>query len=56
MFEGIIFIFKVVDDFVMVNVFVMLGGYIYVYSGLFFEVESEVEVIGVFGYEVVYVM
>ena len=53
--EGITFTFKVVDDPTTVNAFAMPGGYIYVYSGLLLEAESEAEVIGVLGHEVAHV-
>jgi predicted Zn-dependent protease len=52
---GITFRFQVVDDDSTVNAFAIPGGYIYVYTGLLLEAESEAELMAVLSHEVSHV-
>lgn len=45
----------IIDDLEMLNVFVVLGGYIFVYMGLIKFLEEKDDFVGVMGYEIVYV-
>lgn len=52
---GITFRFHVVDDDSTVNAFAIPGGYIYVYTGLLLEAQSEAELMAVLSHEVSHV-
>lgn len=43
-------------DFLVVNVFVFFGGYVYFIRGIMVYFNNEVQFAGVFGYEIGYVM
>lgn len=47
--------FKVVD-FLVFNVFVLLGGYVYFIRGIFVYFNNEVQFVGVLGYEIGYII
>ncbi len=49
------FTFKVVDDPDTLNAFALPGGWIYIYSGLLLQAQSEAEVVGVLAHEVAHV-
>ena len=54
--EGIHFTFKVIDDPNTVNAFAMPGGYVYFYTGLIKEAQSEAEIMAVMTHEVAHVV
>lgn len=53
--EGIRFTFQVVDDPRTVNAFALPGGWIYIYSGLLREMETEAELVAVLSHEIAHV-